>query len=286
MPFGPPKGIKVSLAQTTPSQFTPQVLKGQLQNVGLSCQQLTDANLAGYVANVDSQLPNGRVQSFGILAKSSDLNVAPGTTLMALAGSNNSSLVQAASANWEPGTQAEGFNNYLEVIAYPDHFKWLLAGAAQNQFSGVYQAPQTTSGNYPNAQAIQDLFVNVCTTASSTLINGLDQTTMKALLTNVIQPLSDAQLSDYNNAASRTIMLVENYDVSTGIADAIGVLYVGWTLAITDYKRKSKDGGDTHPTTLTVESWSVTYTDSPFLCRDYNAVCGQFNLSPMPCPPN
>ncbi|MFV3073457.1 hypothetical protein [Niveispirillum fermenti] len=274
------------MAQTSPSQFTPQVLKGQLQNVGLSCQQLTDANLAGYVANVDSQLPNGSVQSFGILAKSSDLTASSGMALKALAGSNNSALVQAATANWEPGTQAEGFNNYLEVIAYPDHFKWLLSGVPQNQFTGVYQAPQATSGNYPNAQAIQDLFVNVCTTASATLINGLDQTTMKAILTNVIQPLNDAQLSDYNNTASRTIMLVENYNTSTGYADAIGVLYVGWTLTISDYKRKSKDGGDTHPTTLTVESWSVTYEDGSILCRDYNAVCTQFGLTPMTCPPN
>jgi hypothetical protein len=60
---------------------------------------------------------------------------------------------------------------------------------------------------------------------------------------------------------------------------------VQWHLQIQDYKRKSKDGGDTHHTRLEVHSWSVTYSDTTPMCNDYAAVCKQFAISALTCPP-
>lgn len=292
MPFGPGKKFNINLSATTPSQFTTDTLKTQLSAVGLNCSQLTNQFLENSITTVNSQLPTGAVQSFGIMAPQTSPALAKSLASRKLATDRTlfavpqSILAQAATANWEPGTQAEGFNTYLAVIAYTDHFQWLYNNRGTNGFTGVIDSPAATSGNYPNAQAIQDLFVQVCLTASATVVKGLDQSTMKAILTNVISPLQNESLSDFNQSDSRTIMLVDNYNAQTGEADAVGVLWVNWTLTISDYKRKSKDGGDTHATTLTVQSGSVAYTDPTQLCADYASVCTQFKIPAQPCPPS
>jgi len=293
MPFGPGKKFQIGLNSSTPSPFTTDTLKTQLNAVGLNCNQLTPQFLQGSIDAVNSQLPKGAVQSFGIMAPHSSPSVANTTSSMvrmcSVASTANpaaATLVQAADANWEPGTQAEGFNTQLAIIAYEDHFMWLYNNRGTTGFTGVVDSPATTSGNYPNAEAIQNLFVQVCLTASATVVKGLDQSTMQAILTNVIQPLANESLSNFNQTDSRTIMLVENYNEQTGEADGVGVLWVEWTLTIDDYKRKSKDGGDTHKTSLTVKSGSVTYQNPDQLCADYRSVCTQFKIQAQPCPPS
>lgn len=289
MPFPAPSKIKVgSLNAATPSPFDTTALQSQLENIGLSCAQINQQNLTTYIATVTSQLQDGIIQSFAIKAPQQDLGsynakpVVPGM-LRALTQAVTP-LADAATGNWTISTTGDGYGPNLAVIQYPDHFNWLYDNRATNGFTGTIDNPPAYTGNYSNAQAIQDLFISVGTTASATLVKGLDKDAMKATLSNAIQPLANANLSDYNVTDSRTIFLVENYDPSTQVADAIGVLYVAWTLTISDYKRKSKDGGDTHPTSLTIKSGSVLYSDPATLCNDYNSVLKQFNIDPQSAP--
>lgn len=288
MPFPKPTQIKVGpLQAATPTLFDAACLKTQLQNIGLSCAQINQTNLNQYITEVLSQVPAGATQSFAIKAPSgdigpvSDLAAAPGMVALAAAVP---SQVTAATGNWTIDPTGDGFGPQLEVIQYPDHFNWLYGNRNTNGFTGVIDNPPTYSGNFPNAQAIQNLFINVCLTASATLVKGLDQATMTAMLSNVIQPLTDNNISNYNVSDSRTIYLVDNYNQTTQVADGLGVLYISWTLNISDYKRKTKDGGDTHPTSLTIKSGSVLYSDPSTLCRDYNAVIKQFNIDPKTAP--
>jgi hypothetical protein len=103
-------------------------------------------------------------------------------------------------------------------------------------------------------------------------------------LSNVISPLQDSQLENYDQSDSRVIFLVDNYNASTGYGDGVGVLFVAWRLQITDYHRKSKHGGDTHPTNLTINAGSVLYSDPNILCADYNSVLKQFGINPGTAP--
>ena len=107
---------------------------------------------------------------------------------------------------------------------------------------------------------------------------------MTAVFSNAIQPLQDATLNNYDQSSSRAIMLVENYNQSTGAADAIGVVSVDWRLQISDWQRKTKDGGDTHPTVLTISARSALYSDVALLCKHYFAVLTQFGIDPGSAP--
>jgi hypothetical protein len=96
--------------------------------------------------------------------------------------------------------------------------------------------------------------------------------------------LADANLTNYDEPGSRAIMLVENYNQTTGYADAIGVVSVDWRLQITDWQRKTKEGGDTHPTVLNISARSALYSDVTLLCQHYSAVLKQFGIDPNQAP--
>lgn len=289
MPFPPPKGLKVSLKPATPTPFDAADLKRTLQIIGLDCAQINDVNLRNYIITVTSQLPTGKTQAFAIKMPADAATVAARfaefrdvTSL----GARLPPLTSAATGNWtlDP-TGGDGYGPQLEVIAYQEHFDWLYQNRASNGFTGTKDDPPAYTGNYPNAEAIQQLFVNVGVTASSTLVKGLDQDSMKAALTNVIQPLANANLENYDASGSRVFFVVENYNESTKIADALGFVYVNWSLKISEYKRKTKDGGDTHPTVLIIHAGSATYNDPGTLCNDYDKVVKQFGLTGAPtCP--
>ena len=290
MPFPPAPGIPVgTLTAATPTPLNATALKAQLEAIGLDCAQLNDMNLQSYIDQVNSQLPTGTVQSFAITAPASaPTPLQAGQTGEVVSVLSLSEAVPAsensATGNWTISTSAQGYAPHLGVIQFPDHFNWLYANRATNAFAGVRDDPPAYTGNYPNAEAIQKLFVNVGVTASATLVKGLDQDTIRAAMSNAIQPLQNANLTNYNVSDSRAIFLVDNYNTSTGTADAIGVLSIGWTLKITDWKRKTKEGGDTHPTNLTVMAESVLYSDPTVLCNDYHAVLKQFGIDPATAP--
>lgn len=292
MPFPPAAGIQVgTLTKATPSPFDIATLKVQLAAIGLDCSQLTDANLKSYIEQVNSQLPSGEVESFSITAPPADLGLAGApagdgdgpVNVLSLAAAMPAA-VESATGNWTINDKAQGYAPQLEVIQYPSHFDWLYANRSSNGFTGVKDDPPAYTGNYPNAEAIQKLFINVGITASATLVKGLDQDTIRATMSNAIQPLADANLTNYDVSDSRAIYLVDNYNTSTGYADGIGVLSIAWTLKITDWKRKSKHGGDTHPTNLKITADAVLYSDPTVLCADYHAVLKQFGIDPATAP--
>jgi hypothetical protein len=279
-------------------------LKTQLENVGLNCSQLTPEFLTERLGEVTSQLQQGSVQSFRITAPAGTIatNTLPPTLAAAseavvrhaalrraeaavgsLAAAMPASQ-EAAIGNWTEDDSAQGYMPNLEVIQYPAHFDWLMSQQGSIGFPGVSNFPPAYTGNYPNAQAIQTLFINVAYTASSVVVKGVDKATMEAVFSNVIQPLTDGNIDNYDKPGSRVIMLAENYNTTTGYADAIGFVAVDWRLQISDYKRKSKDGGDTHPTVLTISSRSALYSDVGLLCQHYNAVLKQFGIDPSTAP--
>lgn len=299
MPIPPPAGIPLGLTSASPSVITPQTLATQLEDVGLSCSEITPQTLQQYIDEVNSQLPMGDTESYAISAPAGtitqdrlpagvELDPAalqrsydpPAGTIYGAMPPN----VTAGIGNWTENDAAEGWSANLEVIQFPAHFDWLMSQRDTNGFDGTVDNPPAYTGYYANAEAIQKLFINVAVNASSVVVQGIDQTTMSAVFSNVIQPLADANLSNYDQTGSRVIMLVENYNTSTGAADAIGVVAVDWRLQITDYKRKSKDGGDTHWTVLTISSRAATYSDVVLLCTHYFAVLAQFGINPTTAP--
>ena len=301
MPFPGKKKFNLALTKATPTALTAEDMKGQMASIGLACSQMTNDNIEQYITNVESQMPDGEVHVYAIKApKGFDQPALTTTELMALKNSRvtmlaatngpvslsdaTDDLVHAATGNWEVNATGDGYGPNLEVIQYPTHFDWLYDNRENNGFVGIVNAPDPYTGNYSNVEAIQNLFVNVCTEASAAVVKGIDKDAMKAVLTNVIQPLQNQNISDYDTTSSRTIFLVDNYDPSSGAADGIGAVTVTWHLKINDYKRKSKDGGDTHKTSLTVTARSVLYGDPSTLCGDYNHVLKQFNIDPNTAP--
>jgi hypothetical protein len=286
MAFPPPKGLKVSLKPANPTPMTIADIKSQLANIGLSCAQVSDSNVQQWITDVSAQLPSGKTQAFAIKMRANPAKLAANFAAVKDVTSVAARLPQlehAAIANWTLDTTGgDGYGPQLEIIAYPEHFGWLYDNRATNGFTGTKDDPPSYTGNYPSAAAIQELFVNVGIAASSTLIKGLDKDAMTAALTNVIQPLANANLENYDASDSRLFFVVENYNSSTKIADALGFVFVNWALKISDWKRKSKEGGDTHPTVLTIHAGSATYNDPSVLCADYNKVVKQFGLTDAP----
>jgi len=305
MPIPPPAGILLDLAPATPSKLDATTLCQQLENIGLSCAQITNQNLQQYISEVETQLADGAVQSFMITAPSGtvasdtlpaelDAVEEPSLLLMTAPAPGEPPVGSLAAAmppnqtvavgNWTENDAAQGWAPNLAVIQFQSHFNWLMSQAGAIGFPGVVDAPPAYTGNYPNAQAIQTLFVNVGVTASSTVVKGIDRDTMTAVFSNAIQPLADANLTNYDEPGSRAIMLVENYNQTTGYADAIGVVSVDWRLQITDWQRKTKEGGDTHPTVLNISARSALYSDVTLLCQHYSAVLKQFGIDPNQAP--
>jgi hypothetical protein len=293
MAFPVNQKFKLALKPATPSPFDIATLKTQLAHIGLSCAQLSDDNLRNYIADVQSRLPRGQIQSMAIKAPRSSPTVRFTLKLAPLPEAEDVTSLAAAvptyadvaTGNWTIDNAAQGYEPHLEVIQDQAHFDWLYANKGSTAFTGIKDEPPAYTGNYDNADAIKKLFVYVCLTASATLLKGLDQSTMTAVLSNVISPLDSSQFSNYDVTDSRAIFVVDNYNPSTGYADAVGVVYVRWRLQISDWHRKSKHGGDTHPTRLQIWAGSVLYSDVNSLCRDYNAVLKQFGILRAPaCP--
>jgi hypothetical protein len=303
MPIPPPPKVPIDLNPADPSKLDAQALATQLENVGLNCAEITPDRLDQYITQVESEMPDGHIQSFAILAPAGTvtsetmpahlaarrLQLAPAEVMAAAPVGSLAAAVPAleavADGNWTENDSAQGYSANLEVIQYPDHFDWLMANQSSNGFPGIVDTPPAYTGYYDNATAIQKLFVNVAVTASSTVVKGVDTDTMTAVFSNAIQPLKDSNIANYDQPGSRAIMLVENYDSSTGFCDAVGVVSVDWRLQIHDYKRKSKDGGNTHYTVLNVSARSCLYSDVNLLCSHYNAVLKQFGIDPAQAPP-
>ncbi|MBC7977773.1 MAG: hypothetical protein H7138_22570 [Myxococcales bacterium] len=259
MGFGPPAAqFSLSLRQATPTPFDVPDVRAQMANVGLSCAQLTDQAIQSYISTVKSQMNDGTAHAWGIVT-----------------AADAETTSKTATANWEPTSNAEGYNTIFATILYPQYFDWLMQNAQQYTFPGV-----TNTNNRQDfvstSDAITTFFANTANTASSTMVKGIDQSAMCAAFTNAIQGV-DPNLSDYSPPPqNRVIYMVDNYDPGKGTADGIGAVRVDWTLKIVNYKHKAKDGGTQHQCTIDLTARGVFYSDSPTLCAAYHAVRQQF----------
>jgi len=118
------------------------------------------------------------------------------------------------------------------------------------------------------------------------VVKGLDQEAMIASLVNVIKPLENQNLEDYDeDPESRIFYLVDDYDPITGDGEAVGALRVDWEMIIKDYKNKSKDDLQ-YNTDIKVTARAVTYSDCYMLCADYDSVVQHFCIdNNLDCPP-
>lgn len=255
----PRKEIPISLKSATPTQLTVDKLKKQLTGIGLTCPASEESKLEGYISEVKTQLPNGAVETYAILKPAG-----PGEAAMVGLATN---LTTSSTGNWEPDSTGIGYATELEYIQYSTHFDWLKAN--RPSFTGIEDNPPQYSGTYDTVDAIKQMFINVGTDASATLIKGIDKSAIESVLSNAVAPLTDQNATNYDVPDSRVIFLVDNYNQNTGEADGVGLLTIEWHLTISDYKVKKQN--PQHTATLTVKSRSVLYSDTDTMDADYNA---------------
>jgi hypothetical protein len=270
----PRKGVKIELNKAEPSVLTPEKLKEQLKNIGLTCADTSLPRLKEFIQEVENGIPPGLVQTYGILQPAKNL----------------ANRVQGLAMNWEEAATGNwtikdfGYSSELELIQYKAHFDW-LAETKQN-FTGRRSQDKYVR-RYDSIASIKDFFADTTTSASAAVVKGVDKSSLNAAMSNAIQPLDDQKAQDYDKSDSRVLFLVDNYDKEKNEADAIGVLTVEWHLIIKDYKEKKK--ALQHDTTLEVNVRAVTYDNLDVLAADVRAIKAHFGgnlaLSMMGIPP-
>ena len=280
----PRRTVPIGLVQATPTVLTVDSLKKQLTEIGLTCPDSAKDKLEEYILEVKAALPEGRTQTYGILGPVLPVSKTAGLSFAELADrvasldrpSRLATLDDTSTGNWEPDATGDGYATTLEYIQFEEHFNWLKDN--RSSFTGVVDNPPTMTGKYGTVDAVKQLFVEVGTTASATLVNGLDHASIESTLSNAIAPLNEAGVSNYDVTDSRVIFLVENYNPSTQQADGIGVLTIQWHLTIKDYKEKKQN--PQHDTSLTIKSRSVLYSSLDDLYGDYDAAAAHFGGPP------
>lgn len=280
----PRRTVPIGLQQATPTELTVDALKKQLTEIGLTCPDSAKDKLKEYITEVKAALPKGHTQTYGILAPAIPVSESVGLSFTALAervsslndSSRLATLDDSSTGNWTPDATGDGYATTLEYIQFEEHFDWLKAN--RTSFTGTVDNPPELKGKYGTVDAVKQLFVEVGTTASATLVTGLDHDSIEATLSNAIAPLNESGVSNYDVTDSRVIFLVENYNPATQEADGIGVLTIQWHLTIKDYKEKKQS--PQHDTTLTIKSRSVLYSSLDDMYADYNAAAAHFGGPP------
>ena len=262
----PRKTVHIPLKPATPTPLTAEGLQAQLRNIGLNCPDTFLPNLRQHIEEVKTQIPNGSIQSYGIMTPA-----VSGASLAAVF------LTDSATGNWEPDGEGLGYNTELGFIQNEQHFSWLMDKNNRPLFTGVESKPPQYTSRVPTIDAVKTMFVNVGVDASATLVKGIDKTTLEAVLANAIAPLNDQNATDYNQPGCKVIFLVDNYNSTTQAADGIGVLAIEWTLSITDYLVKKQ--APQHDAALTIKSRSVLYADLDVMMADFEAARLHFNVN-------
>lgn len=260
----PRKKIPISLKSATPTPLTVTALKKQLTDIGLTCPAADESKLEQYISSVKAQLPTGVIQAYAIFK--------PAAHPAARAFGLVTNVESSSTGNWEPDSTGLGYGPTLEYIQYQAHFDWLKAN--RTSFTGIEDNPPQYHAKYDTVAAVKQLFINVGTDASATLVKGIDKLAIESVLSNAIAPLSDPNASNYDSSDSRVIFLVENYNTETQEADAVGLVTIEWHLVIKDYKEKKKN--PQHETWLTVKSRSVLYSSIADMEADYTAAYTHF----------
>ena len=268
----PTKKVQLGLTKSTPSKLTTEVLKTQLNNIGLTCKHTSEENLKVYKDEVLSKVKDGKINSFSILKPKENKE---GVSFTGEYGNRNAlylGLEESSIGDWEPDSTGLGYSRELHYIQFPTHFDYLKE--QRSEFAGVGPKTYNYTGKYDTVDAIMSLFEKVATDASANVVNGLDKSTLESVLSNAIAPLKDQSINDYDHNDSRVIYLVENYDEETQLADGVGVLTIDWHLKIKDYKKKKENLK--HDTNLDITVRSVLYDDIQALYSDYYFVKSHF----------
>ena len=267
--FGGSSGetMYVKMNPSTPTPLTAAALERQMEAIGLNCAEINEATLNQYLAEVEALVPNGAVASWGI-----------GYT------DDNANFQSISPGNWILDEGEVFFGVYQRALTAISHY-YLWSVVYGDNIHGVLANPPAIAGNYKTADTIKSLFVNSAITASSTVVSGIKKDSILAAMANAIAPLTNDSLNDYHDNNHRTLMIIENYNPRDSSFDRFGALTIQWSLDIEDYKRKSKDGGDTHKTQLDTVAWAVTYDSYAACQKDYNNLARKLNLASLNFPP-
>jgi len=256
--------ISIDLTPDTPTPLTPEVLGKELNNIGLSCKYTHPRVLKGLMADVESQLPDGTLESFKLLRPTDD----PSQRLEGFVDDYKIS----SQGNWS--IKDTKYDTTLEYIQLPQHFDWLKK-TYPGSFTGICEVTPPDNLKATTVDAIKKFFVDTLTMASSVVLKGINKDTLKSMLVNVINELP-ADIKNYDQTDSRTIFLVDNYNPKTKKADAIGVVGINWTLKIHDYK-ESSNTPILHDTTLSVSARGIMYADLDQMDTDFKNAKAHFD---------
>jgi len=231
------------------STVSAATLGPQLNSIGLTCDITKPQQLQPIIDNTEAHLPAvGQGEFFAV--HNTDV-------LMAALKKGSPTAFQDsqdATSPWEPSATALGYSADLALISA--HFDDLKAN--YTGFVGYKGAEPTARGQFASVDAIRNLFVQVALNSSASVVTGIDKVSLNVVLSNAISPLQDST-DNYDKTDSRFCCLLLNYNPATGDADGVGFVSLQWRLQISDYKRKTKNGGDTHNTILDITAWSCVY---------------------------
>lgn len=277
----PTKKMKLKLKKAEPSRLAVEVLKKQLNDLGLRCADTSIEALTLYKSQVMQSLPSSKMQACQIAKPKNGFSEA--AFRAGKLGETDApyiedalQLVNVATGEWIWDVAAGGYQEELEYIQVPSHFDYLKKN--RPSFVGL------TAGKKENKQltsvdAIKGLFIQTAETVSSTLGKPLNKDSVEAFYTNVISNLNDSDVKkDYERSDSAVLFMTLNYYEyeKQGWCDGIGVINVSWNISIKNYQRKSKNGGDYHDTTIDVFCRGAFYSNPDVLEGDYNVVKSAF----------
>lgn len=268
----PRKKIKISCTASTPAQLTPELLSEELHNIGLTCEYTDPKVVAKLINQVEKRLPNGENEAFGIyVASGNDVNLSSHfmsefqpTLERPFLGADKS-----VDATWKPSQDALGYMGQLSSVLAQANFTKLKEHFTDFVY---YEKPkESTTKNETTVAAITDFFADTLATASNSMIDGIDVEDMKAVCTQLLQPMLKED-DTYTISSTFVIFLLKNYHDDN--ADSIGGVALDWSLEITNYKNKKESK---HETKLTLAARSTTYDDVAILDKHTkflsNSIC-------------
>jgi len=266
----------IEMEATEPTSLNTDSITQQLNDLGLTCSETTGRRLEQNINDVINNIGKGSLQSFGVYSYQ------PASTqrIQAMIQNLNNEdeiaaqlmeqeYVRTAEGNWiEKGTGQ--FDAKLRVICQKDNYEYLKSNFADFPYCEVVQ--QTYESQENTVSAIKQFFVNVASSCTASTVEGIDETTLKAVFSNALAMINEStDLSNFSvTNQNRVITLLKDYNVTTKEADGVGIAVCEWDLSITNYQQKKESVR--HDTKVTVRSRSVLYRDPAILLKHYNAV--------------
>lgn len=275
----PTKKMKLKLKKAEPSRLAVEVLKKQLNDLGLRCEDTSIEALTLYKSQVMQILPSSKMQACQIAKPKNGFSEA--AFRAGKLGESDAPYIEdalqlenVATGEWIWDVTAGGYQLELASIQVPAHFDYLKKN--RPSFVGL-TAEKKENKQLTSVDAIKGLFIQTAETASSTLGKPLNKDSVEAFYTNVISNLNDSDVKkDYERSDSAILFMTLNYNEEEGTCDGIGVINVSWNISIKNYQRKSKNGGDYHDTTIDVFCRGAFYSNPDVLEGDYNVVKNAF----------